>query len=163
MIVVDSNVLAARNLTGTRTLLAEQIEKRDPVWIVPPLWRYEFQNILARAIGVRQITSEIALSAWRKVSAQLCENEHEPSPENVIELALRHRITAYDANFIALAMEMGVRCVTEDGELQTKFPAVAVSMADFVRQEGQTYGGVREAHALYGIHKRKRIYRGVNQ
>ena len=42
MIVVDSNVMAARNLTTVLTRQAEQIEELDPVWVVPPLWRYEF-------------------------------------------------------------------------------------------------------------------------
>ena len=134
MIVVDSNVLAARNLAGVPTGLAEQVEERDPLWIVPPLWRYEFQNILAKAIWVRQLTPEDAVVAWRKASTQMVENEHEPSPEKVIELSGRYRITGYDANFIALAMEMGVMCVTEDGELQQKFPAIAVSMEDFIKR-----------------------------
>jgi predicted nucleic acid-binding protein len=111
VIVVDSNVLAARNLTGVTTRLAEQVEERDPLWIVPPLWRYELQNILAKAIWVRQITPEDALAAWRKASTQMVENEHEPGPEEVIELSGRYRITGYDANFIALAMEMGVMCI----------------------------------------------------
>ena len=155
MIVVDSNVLAARNLTGVPTRLAEQVEERDPLWIVPPLWRYEFQNILAKAIWVRQITPEDALAAWRKASTQMVENEHEPSPERVIELAGRYRITGYDANFMALAMEMGVMCITEDGELQKKFPAIAVSMKDFIRQGG-VEGQVCESREPYRARKRRK-------
>lgn len=154
MIVVDSNVLAARNLAGVPTRLAEQVEDRDPLWIVPPLWRYEFQNILAKAIHARLITPEDALVAWRKASTQMVENEHEPSPEKVIDLSARYRITAYDANFIALAMEMGVSCVTEDGALHEKFPAIAVSMDGFIRQ-GMPPGEARESRAPYGGRKRK--------
>ncbi len=154
MIVVDSNVLAARNLTGVPTRLAEQVEERDPLWIVPPLWRYELQNILAKAIWVRQITPEDALAAWRKASTQMVENEHEPSPEKVIELSGRYRITGYDANFIALAVEMGVMCITEDGELQKKFPAIAMSMEDFVKWRIAD-GEVRESRAPYRVRKRK--------
>ena len=148
MIVVDSNVLAARNLTSVPTRLAEQVEERDSLWIVPPLWRYEFQNILAKAIWGRQLTPEDAVVAWRKAATQMAENEHEPSPEKVIELSGRYRITGYDANFIALAMEMGVRCVTEDGALRQKFPGIALSMKDFV-ELGQTRGEVRETRATY--------------
>lgn len=154
MTVVDSNVLAARNLAGVPVRLAEQVEELDPLWIAPPLWRYEFENILAKAVWVRQITLEGALTAWRKAWTQMAENEHEPSPEKVIELSGRYRITAYDANFIALAMEMAVMCVTEDGELQRKFPAIAVSMAEFIRR-GSSAGEVREARAPYRLGKRK--------
>ena len=152
MIVVDSNVLAARNLTGPQTSLATAVEQRDPVWIAPPLWRYEFQNILAKAIWARQITSAQGLQAWRKASAQMADNEHEPSPDQVIELSARYRITAYDANFIALAMEMGATCVTEDAELLRAFPLLAVRMADFVKP-GLDAGAVREARGSYRARK----------
>jgi predicted nucleic acid-binding protein len=154
VIVVDSNVLAARNLAGVLTRLAVRVEERDPVWVVPPLWRYEFQNILTKAVWARHITPEVALLVWRKVSIQMVENEREPNPERVIELAGRYRITGYDANFMALAMEMGVECVTEDGELRKKFPAIAVSMADFI-DRGITGGGARESRAPYRVRKRK--------
>ena len=155
MIVVDSNVLAARNLTGLSTRVAEQVEERDSVWIAPPLWRYEFQNILAKAIRARQLTPEAAIVAWRKTSTQMVENEHEPSPEKVIELSGRYRITGYDANFIALAMEMDVLCVTEDGELHRKFPAIAVSMEDFVKRDtGDNV--VRETKETYRTHRKRK-------
>ena len=155
MIVVDSNVLAARNLAAVPTRLAEQVEERDSLWIVPPLWRYEFQNILAKSMWVRQITPEDALVAWRKASTQMVDNEHEPSPEKVIELSGRYRITGYDANFIALAMEMDVMCVTEDSELQRKFPSIAVSMTDFTKPD-ESGGMVRETLAPYHTRKRRR-------
>lgn len=127
-------MLAARNLSGIFTPLAALVEEMDSLWIVPPLWRYAFQNILAKAIWARLITSDDAMVAWQKAAAQLVDNEHEPSPERVIELAGRYRITGYDANFIALAMEMGVQCVTEDGELHEKFPGIALSMRDFLKR-----------------------------
>ena len=60
MIVVDSNIIAARNLTSVLSAKAEEVEQKDPAWIVPILWRYEFQNILATAIKARQIRPEQA-------------------------------------------------------------------------------------------------------
>jgi predicted nucleic acid-binding protein len=132
MIVVDSNIIAARNLTSALTPKAEQVEQKDPVWIVPVLWRYEFQNILATAMKAKQITSEQALSIWQSVFGILMENESEPSVAGVIELVAHYGITAYDGQFIALSMEMGIPCVTEDQELQGKFPGIAVSMKGFL-------------------------------
>ena len=154
MIVVDSNVLAARNMAHEKSLLAEQVNRRDPVWITPPLWRYEFQNILAKALWTKRMTVGAAVGVWRQVVEAMTENEHDPSPERVIDLTARYRITAYDANFIALAMEMGVPCVTEDGELQKKFPAIAVSMEDFTKSD-RTRGMVSETRAPYRTRKRK--------
>lgn len=155
MIVVDSNVLAAKCLTSAKTSLAEELEQIDPVWIVPPLWRYEFQNILAKAMWARQIAPGDAVAVWRKVLSRMSGNEHEPSAGRVIELSARHRITGYDANFIALAMEMGVLCVTEDVELHDKFPGNALCMDEFITMN-RGGGQVREARAEYHVRRRKK-------
>ena len=151
MIVVDSNIVAARNLTSSLTSEAKQVEEKDPIWIVPVLWRYEFQNILASAIRAKQIKPEQALNIWERVSTILIENECEPSASKVIDLVAQYGITAYDGQFIAVALEMGIPCVTEDRELQEKFPGIAISMNEFLKPES-TYV-VREPKARY--HKRK--------
>jgi predicted nucleic acid-binding protein len=135
MIVVDSNIIAARNLTSSLTSKAEQVEQKDPVWVVPVLWRYEFQNILATAIRARQIKPEQALDIWEKIYKILIENECEPSASKVLDLVAQHGITAYDGQFIVVALEMGIPCVTEDRELQETFPRMAISMDEFLKPE----------------------------
>lgn len=147
MIVVDSNIIAARNLTSSLTSKAEQVERKDPVWIVPTIWRYEFQNILATAMKVRQITPEDAFEIWQRVSGVLAENESEPSPAKVLDLVARYGITSYDGQFIALAMEMGIPCVTEDRALREKFPRVGISMDDFLKFP--TARTIREKRSAY--------------
>jgi predicted nucleic acid-binding protein len=147
MIVVDSNIVTARNLTSSLTSKAEQVEEKDPVWIVPVLWRYEFQNILATAIRAKQIKPEQALDIWEKVSKILIENECEPSASKVIDLVAQYGITAYDGQFIAVALEMGIPCVTEDRELQAKFPGITISMDGFLKPKS-TYV-VREVRERY--------------
>jgi predicted nucleic acid-binding protein len=147
MIVVDSNIVAARNLTSSLTSETKQVEEKDPVWIVPVLWRYEFQNILATAIKAKQIKPEKASEVWEKVSKVLIENECEPSPSKIIDLVAQYGITAYDGQFVAVALEMGVPFVTEDRELQEKFPGIAISMEEFLKPES-TYV-VREIKARY--------------
>jgi predicted nucleic acid-binding protein len=151
MIVVDSNIVAARNLTSSLTSEAKQVEEKDPIWIVPVLWRYEFQNILASAIKGKQIKPEQALNVWERVLNILIENEYEPSVSKVDDLVAQYEITAYDGQFIAVALEMEIQCVTEDRELQEKFPGIAISMKEFLKPES-TYV-VREPKARY--HKRK--------
>jgi predicted nucleic acid-binding protein len=147
MIVVDSNIIAARNLTSSLTSKAKQVEEKDPVWIVPVLWRYEFQNILATAIKAKQIKPEKALEVWDKISKALIENECEPSPSKIIDLVAQYGLTAYDGQFIAVALEMGVSFVTEDRELEEKFPGIAISMDEFLKPES-TYV-VREMKTRY--------------
>ena len=155
MIVVDSNVLAARVMLAQTSNLARRVEELDPVWIVPPLWRYEFQNVLAKTISARLTTPEAAMGIWRQIVSKMADNEHEPAAERVLDLCMRYRITAYDANFIALAMEMGVFCVTQDGELQEKFPRLAVSMESFVNPDN-AQSLVRESRAGYRARRARR-------
>lgn len=154
MIVVDTNVLAARNMEHEKSSFAAQVERCDPVWVVPPLWRYEFQNVLAKALWAKRLTIEAAIDTWRQLVTVMGKNEHEPSAQKVIDLAGRYRITGYDANFIALAMEMEVPCVTEDGELQEKFPGKAISMDAFVKLN-RTGSQVREAPAAYRVRRKR--------
>ena len=96
---------------------------------------------MATAIKAKQITPQYALDVWQRVAGILVKNESDPSPAKVIDLVAQYGITAYDGQFIALAMEMGILCVTEDGELQGKFPRVAVSIEDFLKTP--TISGVR--------------------
>jgi predicted nucleic acid-binding protein len=147
MIVVDSNIVTARNLTSSLTSKAVRVEEKDPVWIVPVLWRYEFQNILATAIKAKKINPEQALGVWETVSGILVENEYEPSASRVIDLVAKYGITAYDGQFIAAALEMRIACVTGDRELQEKFPGIAISMDRFL-EPGST-GVVREGRERY--------------
>lgn len=147
MIVVDSNIIAARNLTSSLSSAAKRVEEKDPVWIVPVLWRYEFQNILATAIRTKQLRPEQAQDVWDKVSYRLIENEWEPSVSKVIGLVAQYGITAYDGQFIAAALEMGIPCVTEDRELREKFPGIAISMDEFLKSDSVDV--VRDAKARY--------------
>lgn len=153
MIVVDSNIVAARNLTSSMTSEAKQVEEKDPLWIVPVLWRYEFQNILATAIKAKQIKPGQALNTWEKVSKILIENECEPSTSRVIDLVAQYGITAYDGQFIAVALEMGIPCLTEDRELREKFSGIAISMNEFLKLES-TYV-VREPKVRYRKRKKR--------
>lgn len=149
MIVVDSNILAARVLTSDVTDLAQQVEEADPVWLVPRLWRYEFLNILATQIKVGRMKAPAALRIWQTLINLLSNNEGEPPAAHILDLVARHRITAYDAHFVALAQINSCRLITEDGKLQRKFPLSALSMRAYLDARNSS-GWVRESAAPYG-------------
>jgi len=83
----------------------------------------------------------------------MIENEAEPSPLKVLGLAARYGITADDAQFIALAEERGLLCITEDRALRHKFPEIAVSMDDFLKSPADQT--IREKKSRYRSRKRK--------
>jgi len=149
MIVVDSNILAARVLASDVTDLAQQVEAADNVWLVPRLWRYEFLNILATQIKVGRLKTSAAFRVWQTLSTLLIDNESDPPAEQILDLVARHRITAYDAHFVALAQINGCRLITEDGELQRKFPLLALSMRAYLNAKNNS-SWVREPAVPYG-------------
>ena len=150
MIIVDSNVLAARTLSCERSYQAIQIESLDNVWLVPCLWRYEFLNILATQIKAGRVSQQRARHIFQQVAQLLAENERDPDIESVLGLVAKHRITAYDAHFVALAQTAGCLLVTEDAELLNKFPDCAISMDAFISRHGSA-DRVHEASAPYHI------------
>ena len=131
MIVVDTNVLAYALIQGDRTALALQVGERDPQWVVPLLWRYEFLNVLTTFArhGVLELAQ--ATRVWERAQRLLLAAERPVSMPAALRLAVEHQVSAYDAQYLALARQLRVRCVTEDRSLLGKFPGVAVSMADF--------------------------------
>lgn len=130
MIVVDAHILAYKVLEDVRTISARRLFVQCGDWVSTSLWEPEFSNILAMPLrnglwSVRQAVD--ALEEARSCLAQVSE----PSSELVFELVQRHKITAYDAQYVALAMEMKVPLVTEDKELLRKFPGNAYSMESY--------------------------------
>ena len=49
---------------------------------------------------------------------------------SVLAIAARHRVSAYDARFLALADQLGSRLVTEDARPRAAAPAVTQSLVE---------------------------------
>lgn len=130
MIVVDANIIAYALLEGEHTPMAQQTWTRDPSRRAPVLWEHEFLNILA-SVGRRGTARFDDLNfLWARAHA-LLSAEQAVDPLDALRLAVNHRITAYDAQYIALAHKLGVLCVTEDKGLLKAFPRAALSMRAF--------------------------------
>jgi len=134
LIVVDSNVLAYSLIEGDKTGLARQARERDPDWRVPSLWRHEFLNILASYGRVRGATAKQLTSLWSQAVNLFVTAERSVDFPYALRLAVEHKISAYDAEFIALAKVLQVPCITEDKALQRRFPRDTLSLESFVRR-----------------------------
>ena len=128
MIVVDSNVLAYLYLPGEFTAAAEHLLETDPDWHAPLLWRSEFRNILAGCMRRGSLDVEQAIAIQREAESLLDVAEHEADSKQVLELVRDSDCSAYDCEFIALAMALDTRLVTMDKKLLRAFPAVAMPL-----------------------------------
>lgn len=126
MIVVDTNILAYLYLPTDQSASAEALLTAEPDWAVPVLWRSEFRNILAGYLRRGSLSFETALSIQAEAEALVAGAEHEVNSRSVLELVRDSVCTAYDCEFVALAMALGVRLVTADKKLLRVFPTVAV-------------------------------------
>ena len=129
MIVVDSNVLAYLYLPGEYTADAEALLEQDPDWAAPILWRSEFRNILAGYLRRKALTFEQANCLQREAEALLEGTEFEVESSAVLELVRDSDCSAYDCEFIALAMKLDTRLVTLDKKLLRAFPTRAVALS----------------------------------
>lgn len=131
MIVADTNLVAYLVLEGERTEAARRVRMRDADWRLPPLWRSEFLNVLATAVRASVLGQDAALRAWEIALDLFGLCEAEPGGTDVLKTALRHGISAYDAQFVRLAERLGVTLVTGDRRLCKACPKLAISIEEF--------------------------------
>ena len=129
MIVVDTNVVAYLYLPGDHTEKAEALLEQDPDWAAPLLWRSEFRNILAGYMRRKTLTFEAARDVQLEAENLLAGAEHEVDSRLVLGLVRDSDCSAYDCEFVALAMTLGAKLVTMDTKLLKAFPKYAVALA----------------------------------
>ena len=112
MIVVDSNVLVYLYLPGDRTSAAESLLQSDPNWSAPILWRSEFRNILVGYAKQSRVTLDQAWRMQHEAEDLMNGAEYEVDSTSVLQLAYESGCSAYDCEYVALAMKLGVPLVT---------------------------------------------------
>jgi len=128
VIVVDSNVVAYLYLPGEHTADAEALLEREPGWASPVLWRSEFRSILAGYLRRQMFTFAQVCELQSEAEDLLAGSEFEVESEAVHELVRGSDCSAYDCEFIALAIKLDTKLVTMDRKLVKAFPARAVAL-----------------------------------
>ena len=134
MIVADTNLAAYLMIEGTKTAEARRVWTIDSDWVLPPLWRSEFLNVLVLSVKNSVLNKEQAMLAWRRATNLFGRCEQEPEGEEVLQSALKYGISAYDAHFVVLAEKLNLTLVTADRKLCRACPNVAVSIGKFSKK-----------------------------
>jgi predicted nucleic acid-binding protein len=132
VIVVDTNVIHYCWVRGQHTKVAQAVRRQDPDWHAPILWRSELRNVLTAYLR-RELMS------WKQIAAilgaadqALSGSEHVIADELVLDVVVGSRLTAYHAEFVALASALAVPLVTADKAVLKAFPDRALTMEAFV-------------------------------
>ncbi len=111
---------------------AESVWQRDSNWIVPPLWKSEFRNILAQYLRHKKLSLVESQALLKEAEAILEHKAYEVDSDWVLRLVNRSTCSAYDCEYVLLAQRFGVLLVTADKEILREFPETAVSPQQFV-------------------------------
>lgn len=131
MIVVDTNVIGYLFLAGDKSFLAERALQKDMEWAAPVLWRSEFRNVLSLYLRQNIIDLGQAQEIMNSTLKLLRGREYEVPTHEILRLVSESKCSAYDCEFIAVAIELKVPLVTVDKQLLREFPGTAVSLNSF--------------------------------
>ena len=134
MIVVDSNVLAYLLLPSDFTPAAEALLRAEPDWAAPPLWRSEFRNLLSGYLRRGTLTFEKVVAVQSEAEELLADGEYSVDSPAVLQLVRESRCSAYDCEFVALAIKLNTIVVTLDKQILSEFAKRAVSLGKFGAQ-----------------------------
>jgi predicted nucleic acid-binding protein len=132
VIVVDSNVIAYCWVNGPLTGLAQRTRVKDPDWHVPILWRSELRSILTGYLRDGSLTRPQIGRIMDAAEGALAGHEHLLPSAGVFRIAEKSRLSAYDCEFVALALALSVPLVTADKAVLKAFPEQAITMEAFL-------------------------------
>lgn len=120
--VLDISVVAGWYLPDQATAYTQSIAKRLETdrAIVPALWRLEFANVLKTACTRGKLSLENAREIVLAIAALPIELDSglAPGPRQLLNLAVRYRLSSYDAAYLELAMRHGIPISCQDAKLK---------------------------------------------
>ena len=132
MIVVDTNVMVQLVIVRDENAYASRLLERDSQWAAPQILMSELSNVLIGFVRRRDITQDQAKTMSDYAAAILEDRILSVDYPRVIDTALECDLTAYDAEFVALARALGVPLATLDGAILRGAPDVASLPRDLV-------------------------------
>ncbi len=132
MIVVDSNIIAYLMIPSDRTKEVEKLLLKDSEWIAPLLWRSEFRNILTLYMKQSQMSLILAEQTIARAENLLSEREYGVLSSDVLVLTYEKSLSAYDAEYVVLAINFGVPLITVDKKLLKEASEYAVSPTKYL-------------------------------
>ena len=132
MIVVDTNVMVRLVVGGEGGADAARLFEREPEWAAPGILMSELHNVLVGFVRRGAVTPEQAKAMSDDAAVVLGDRLASVSGRQVIDVALECGLTAYDAEFVALARTLGVPLATLDNAVLDGAADVAVSLRTIV-------------------------------
>jgi len=117
--VIDASMAAGWTLNDEKTEAGDKIldEMKECYSITPSLFWYEYRSILVNNQKRGRLTKEKIPILLKEVRALEIEEYNLDNDDAVISLAFQHNLTAYDAAYLALAIQKNAILATNDQKL----------------------------------------------
>lgn len=125
MIVADVNLVAYLLIQGNFTEDVQSLYQQDPDWKLPTLWRHEFINILSKYAQHGGMTKPQAIQLLNHGLDRFMSCESPVDYQDSLSISITKGISAYDAQYVCLAIQLGVKLKTYDKKLIQIFPTLA--------------------------------------
>ena len=135
MIVADTNTIAYLYLPTAQTDDVVSLLHKDPHWVAPLLWRSEFRNVLALYVRKGIVDLNTAIAMQTQAEQQFADNEYTVNSLDVLTLASESGCSAYDCEFVSLAISLNIKLITGDKKLIQLFQGIAMTAGDYLRTE----------------------------
>lgn len=133
MIVVDANIIIYYAVAGPLTASVGELIRKDADWRTSALWRYEFTNALTGMVRAKMLGESEAGDAIARAISLMSPREQDVDQGAALHAALRFTLSAYDAQYVALAEMLGVCCITADKSLARRATPITASLIEFIR------------------------------
>jgi predicted nucleic acid-binding protein len=127
VIIVDTNAVVALVLNTEATTLARAWLRHDADWHAPHLLLSELRNVLLGEVR-RNNLAAVDCAAIADAVAQQIRWAPPPPSADVVAAALSGGLSAYDAEFVAVAQTAGVRLLTGDSAILRAYPSLTLSL-----------------------------------
>ncbi len=130
--VLDNSVVTGWYLSDQATAYSEAIAVRleSDKALVPALWQLELANVLKTACTRGKLSIDSARQILDALSQLPINIDTSPAPgqRQMFELAMRHKLSSYDATYLELAVRHGLPIATQDVQLKNAAIAAGVEV-----------------------------------
>jgi predicted nucleic acid-binding protein len=119
--VLDNSVVSGWYLENQATAYTAAVAERlrDDVAHAPALWELEFANVLRTACVRQRMDAQHAQAVVARIAALPIEIDRQAIPRSeLLGLALRFGLSAYDAAYLELALRLQCPIATQDDMLR---------------------------------------------
>lgn len=130
MVLIDTNIAVSLWIENDWTAAARQLLAAEPTWRTEAYALVEFSNVMATYVRTRHMSAAQAQLRLAEAEALLTPGLLRIDHRDALTAALRFKVSAYDARFLAAAQALGVKLVTEDAKLRRAAPSHTRSLEE---------------------------------